>query len=160
MARFPQTFTSTVALRRFWVGLGLALCVSQTAIADEAGPGWMGLGFSRGGSSARSALFQPNDDWRARGLAFVDLPFRFRARFDANYRRFQTHSDDLAAPLVSAVGPGRLQERQIESRIALTRPLVEGVELEVMWETRNGVERRDPMAFGRQVVGAVLRITR
>lgn len=104
-------------------------------------------------------LFRPNQDWRARGLAYIDLPLRIRARFDASYTRHRSESDTLAAPMVAGVGPGLRIERQIESRIALTRPLTDGIELELVWETRNRIESGDPMSFGRQIVGAMIRIT-
>jgi len=81
------------------------------------------------------------------------------ARFDASLERFQTRPDHLAAPLVAQAGPGLRFDRHIQSRVSLTRPLAEGVELEVVWETRNRVESGDPMAFGRQIVGAMIRIT-
>ncbi len=111
------------------------------------------------GARFEEPLFRPNLDWRAKGLAFIDLPLQIRARFDASFNRFRTRPDDLAAPIVSAVGPGLRFDRHIQSRVALTRPLARGVELEVVWETRNRIESGDPMAFGRQLVGAMIRFT-
>ena len=104
-------------------------------------------------------LFRPNEDWRARGLAYVDLPLQIRARFDARYTRFRTMPDHMAADLISQAGPGLRFERQIQSRITLARPIAEGIELEFVWETRNRIEANDPMGFGRQIVGAMIRIT-
>lgn len=98
------------------------------------------------------------DDWRARGLAFFDLPLGIRARFDARYSKYGSPVDHLAAPLATAVGPGLRFERHIESRVAFSRPLTRGIELEIAWQTRNRVEIGDPMGFGRQIVGAMIRI--
>ena len=75
------------------------------------------------------------------------------------YRYFRTRPDDLAAPIVSAVGPALRFDRHIQSRVALTRPLARGVELEVVWETRHRIESGAPMAFSRQLVGAMIRVT-
>ena len=50
----------------------------------------------------------------------------------------------------SAAPPEATAEEGVDGR---------GVELEVVWETRNRVESGDPMAFGRQIVGAMIRIT-
>ena len=49
-------------------------------------------------------LVIPNEDWRANGLAYVDLPLRIRASFDTSYRHHGTLSDRLASPLVNDVG--------------------------------------------------------
>lgn len=158
MSRSPRsTSTPGAGLARPWVA-ALALVIllaAPAAQADGTRVSWLealGEGFEQ-------PLFQPNDDWRAQGLAFIDLPLQIRARFDASYGRFRTQPDHLAAPLVAVAGPGLRFDRHIQSRIALTRPLAEGIELEVAWETRNRIESGDPMAFGRQVVGAMIRIT-
>ena len=98
-------------------------------------------------------------DWRDRGLAHVDLPFRFRARFDTSYMRHGTWSDRLASRFLGEVGPGRVVDSMLETRVAIARPLVDRIELGIAWQTRNALTMGDPMAFGRQVVGAFIRIT-
>lgn len=98
-------------------------------------------------------------DWRDRGLAHVDLPFRFRARFDTSYMRHSTWSDRLASRFVGEVGPGRSIDSMLETRVAIARPLADRIELEISWQTRNALTMGDPMAFGRQIVGAFIRIT-
>lgn len=133
----------------------VALLAAQGAQAEGPGVGWL----EPLREALEEPLFRPNDDWRAQGLAYVDLPLRIRARFDASLERFRTRPDHLAAPLVGEVGPELRFDRHIQSRVALTRPLAEGIELEIAWETRNRIESGDPMAFGRQVVGAMIRIT-
>ncbi len=158
MFRSPRSTSAPGAgSPRPWVAaLVLALLLAApAAYAEDDRVRWLevvGEGFEQ-------PLFRPNEDWRARGLAFVDLPLQIRARFDASYGRFRTQPDHLAAPLVAEAGPGLRFDRHIQSRVALTRPLTEGIELEVVWETRNRIESGDPMAFGRQVVGAMIRIT-
>ena len=100
-----------------------------------------------------------NERWRERGLAYIDLPLGFRARFDAVYSQHLYSSDMLAEPYVGAVGPGIDRDRTLESRIALTRPIVDGIEFEIAWETRNSLGVHDPMGFGRQTIGARIRIS-
>lgn len=111
-------------------------------------------------AEGETTWIRPNQDWRARGLAYIDLPLQLRARFDAHYSKYGSPVDHLAAPHAAALGPELRFERHIESRVALTRPLWQGIELEVAWQTRNRVEAGgDLMGFGRQVVGAQIRIT-
>ena len=99
------------------------------------------------------------DHWRERGLAFVDLPLGIRARFDASYSRHLYSSDVLAQSFVADFGPEIVGDRTLESRISLTRALAPGVELEIAWETRNSLAVDDPMGFGRQTIGARIRIS-
>lgn len=152
-----STSTRRAALLRLRVTalFVVAVLAGPAARAEDPAPRWLDVL----GEEFDQPLFRPNDDWRARGLAYVDLPLQIRARFDASLVRFRTRPDHLAAPLVAEVGPGLRIDRHIQSRVALTRPLAQGVELEVAWETRNRVESGDPMAFGRQIVGAMIRIT-
>ena len=90
----------------------------------------------------------PNEDWRASGLAYVELPLRIRASFDASYRQHGTLSDRLASPLVNDVGPGIISDETLESRISFTRPITERIEIEVAWLTSNRLTTSDPMGFG------------
>jgi hypothetical protein len=99
-----------------------------------------------------------SEKWRVRGLAFIDLPLRIRARFDSTYTRNNSLSDDLSLPYVTHVGPGIRGERSLESRFALTRPITDKIEFEISWGTRNSLAGNDPMSFGRQTVGAFIRI--
>jgi len=101
----------------------------------------------------------PIIDWRAKGLAYIDLPLSIRARFDASYMHHSYVSDRLASPFVNSVGPGIDSDNSLESRIAFTKPITEGIEIEIAWETRNRLATSDMMGFGRQTVGALIRIT-
>lgn len=133
---------------------GVALCVMLTALV--LGPI---------SASGQDFVFEvsketpPIIDWRAKGLAYIDLPLRIRARFDATYMHHSYVSDRLASPFVNSVGPGIDSDRSLESRIAFTRPISERIELEIAWETRNQITTSNPMGFGRQIVGALIRIT-
>jgi len=158
MSRPPRsTSTRRAALLRLRVAalVLVAVLAGPAARAEDPAADWLDVL----GQEFEQPLFRPNDDWRAQGLAYVDLPLQIRARFEASLERFRTRPDHLAAPLVAQAGPGLRFDRHIQSRVSLTRPLTEGVELEVVWETRNRVESGDPMAFGRQIVGAMIRIT-
>ncbi|GEM_PF-4181278 len=159
MSRSPRSTSTAGAVRRGVAVLCLTFFAATAAMGEEPTfePADRFLELIR--QPFEGPLFQPNHDWRAQGLAFIDFPFRIRARFDANYSHFRTRPDHLAAPHVAHAGPGLRFDRHIDSRVALTRPLTEGVEFEVVWETRNRIEAGDPMAFGRQVVGAMIRIT-
>ena len=108
--------------------------------------------------SAAEAPDNASEKWRARGLAFVDLPMGVRARFDSTYTRNPFQSDDLSLPYVTHTGPGIRGERSLESRFALTRPITDKIEFEISWGTRNSLASNDPMGFGRQTVGAFIRI--
>jgi len=99
------------------------------------------------------------EGWKERGLAFIDLPLGIRARFDASYSRHFYSSDVLSQSFVADFGPEMVGDRTLESRISLTRALARGVELEIAWETRNSLAVNDPMGFGRQTIGARIRIS-
>lgn len=99
------------------------------------------------------------DRWRARGMAFVDLPLGVRARFNATYTRNLYVSEDLAARYAIDMGPAISGQRFLESRFALSRAISDRVELEIAWGTRNLLEGSDPMRFDRQTVAAMIRIT-
>ena len=120
--------------------------VAPTALADSA-------------DLTRVLETTPNRDWRPQGLAYVDLPFRIRARFESSYQPYSTVSDLLAAPFVTSTGPQLVRQHLIETRIALTRPLSERVELEITWHARNRIARGEAMRFRRHVVGAMIRFT-
>ncbi len=135
--------------------VGLALAVGVAAPATSRA----GAGAREGGTDEQAERLPPDPDWRPRGLAHIDLPLQLRARFDAADGRWDSRAARLASPYTSQVGPGIAAERAIESRIALTRPIVGRLELEISWRTRNRLSGRDPMGFGPQVVGALLRFT-
>ena len=116
-------------------------------------------------SSARASANDEEDpvvvvpDWRARGLAHVDLPLLFRATFDTSYMVQSTWSDRLASPFVSDVGPGIVGDPALETRLSISRPLADRIEFGISWTTRNRLAVQEPMEFGRQMVGAFIRIT-
>jgi len=101
---------------------------------------------------------EPNDAWRQAGLAFLDFPLGIRARIDAAYSEHLYFSDLRALPYANEFGPGIRGDHTLESRIALSRPIARGIELEIAWESRNRLATSDPLGFGRQTIGARIRI--
>lgn len=101
----------------------------------------------------------PIVDWRAQGLTYIELPLEIRANFDVTYMRHSFDSDHFASPYVNRVGPRIVSDESLESRISFTRPIADGVEIEIAWETRNRIAASDQMGFGRQIVGALIRFT-
>lgn len=102
---------------------------------------------------------EPDERWRESGLAHVDLPLGIRARFEASYLRHLYSSDLLAQTYIGGFGPGIQRSHSVESRVALTRPIMQGIEFEIAWEVRNSLALSDPMGFGRQTIGARIRIS-
>ena len=149
MPNLPPCQTRTTATRSrlvlFGVLVGLLLAPVSASAQDFVAP--------------VDEVAAPIIDWRAKGLAYIDLPLSIRARFDASYMHHSYVSDRLASPIVNSVGPGIDSDRSLESRIAFTKPISKGIELEIAWETRNRIASSDLMGFGRQTVGALIRIT-
>ena len=98
--------------------------------------------------------------WRANGLAHLDLPLRFRARLDASYSRrgARFRSERLAEPYLPPAGPAPRRDRALTSRVSLTRPIIEGVELEISWAVRNGLRAISPAPFESHAITAGFRV--
>ena len=142
-----------------WLALGLAIAALAFASATPARADDAAAAFDL---SQRAAELEAVDDgWRARGMAHVDLPLGLRARFDASYSDYVYSSDLLSQSFLALaqVGPKIVGDRTIESRIAVSRALAPGIELEIAWESRNNLAVSDPMGFGRQTIGALIRIS-
>ena len=101
----------------------------------------------------------PNEDWRARGIAFFDFPQRIRARVDSSYDVHSTTSDRLASAFLGEAGPSMASAREIETRIALSRPLFGRVEVEIAWQSRARLAMRGPFELRGQIVGAFIRFS-
>jgi hypothetical protein len=97
-------------------------------------------------------------DRRPQGLAFVDLPMRMRARFDASYMNDLYASEVLARPFVGTVGPNIQGSESLASQFALTRSLSKTVEVGIVWGARSRIGRINLFDFERQTVGAMIRI--
>lgn len=108
--------------------------------------------------AARLAVPALAQAWRETGLAYVDLPMRFRARFDSTYSSNRYLSEDLARPFTAQTGPSRDREHSLEHRLAVTRPVIEGIELELAWGGRSELGGVNLLDFNRHTVGAVIRI--
>ncbi len=150
MSRSPRPTSRAAAARTAPI---LALClVVGLAVPSAAEP-----------SIAPEARSEASDAWRARGLAYLDLPLRFRVRFDASYTRHAYASDDLVFAHLRAAGrggPGRQLDRSLISRLALARPILERIELEIAFASHNRLATRGPMDLERHTIGALIRVTR
>jgi len=101
----------------------------------------------------------PNEDWRARGIAFFDFPQRIRARVDSSYDVHSTTSDRLASAFIGEAGPSIASAREIETRISLSRPLFGHIEFEIAWQSRARLAMRGPFELRGQIVGAFIRFS-
>ena len=106
------------------------------------------------------ALPSPDDRWRARGLAFFDLPLGLRARYEARaLHRFGLRQDGSALFIEFMDAEGRRFTRLLESRFALTRVVAPHVELEFAWSTRSPLSMVDPTRIEDQRVATMIRFT-
>jgi hypothetical protein len=97
---------------------------------------------------------------RETGLAYIDLPMDFRARFDATYTNLLYMSDRLARPYTANFGPNPHSDYSLESSIALTRSISNRVEIGIMWGGRSPIANVAVFDFDRQSVRAMVRIVR
>ena len=98
--------------------------------------------------------------WRANGLAHLDLPLRFRARVDASYSRrgARFRSERLAERYLPPAGPSPRSDRSLTGHVSLTRPIIEGIELEVSWAIRNRLRTIPSDPFESHAITAGFRI--
>ena len=96
-------------------------------------------------------------EWRSTGIAHIELPMGFRARFEATTTRNLYHSEDLAESFITG-GPQLRYRSSLESRVSLSRALGQNVEFEIAWGARSPIENVDLLDFERQTVGALLRV--
>ena len=95
--------------------------------------------------------------WRARGVAFVDLPLGLRARYDARALH-RLAADDLAAAFAGMpTGAASQGARVLESRFALSRVLAPRIELELSWAARSPLTMVDLLRIEDQRVAAMIR---
>lgn len=109
-------------------------------------------------STLRILPDRAHDRWRDSELVRIDLPLGFQASFDAAYSKHASFREVLTQRFSELAGPEIRGDRTLESRFALTRPLAPGIEFEIAWETRNSLAMSDPLGFGRQTLGARIRI--
>lgn len=95
---------------------------------------------------------------RATGLAYIDLPMDFRARFDATYTNHLYVSDRLARPYTANFGPNLHSDYSLESSIALTRSISDRIEIGITWGGRSPIANVGLFDFDRQSVSAMVRI--
>lgn len=99
-----------------------------------------------------------DDRWRARGMAFVDLPLGLRARYEAQALHRLGARGELEAPFVELTeGASRRSARLLESRFALTRAVAAHVELELAWSARSPLSMVDLLRVEDQRLAALIR---
>jgi len=131
------------------VGLGLAALVGATSARAE---------------DASAGIGTPPVDarWRARGVAFVDLPFGLRARYDAQALHRLNARGDLSPAFLDldprASDATRRGIRLLESRFALSRAIAPHVEVELSWAARSPLTMVDLLRIEDQRVAAMIRI--
>ena len=149
----------TLAVRRIVSGIALfALALASLAMPIRA--------FAAGAAGTSDAADlgvrlegRPLDlPWRAQGVAFIDLPFGLRARYDAQALHRLSARDDLTAAFSGLpTGVGSHATRLLESRFALSHVLAPRVELELSWATRSPLTRVDLLRIEDQRVAAMIR---
>ncbi|MBK7950405.1 MAG: hypothetical protein IPK00_17040 [Deltaproteobacteria bacterium] len=142
-------------------GLALAL-TAPYAQAQSAGTSVRSralLGSAAGWATTPSAERAQAERWRSRGLAYVDLPFGLRARYDAQALLRPSARSPIATTLfdVPAAATARRTTRLLESRFAVSRVLGPRVELELSWATRSPLAVVDLMRIEDQRVTAMIR---
>lgn len=136
------------------VGLAsLSLAVGgPRAQAAEASPVRMTLG-------ERLTEQEQADRWRARGLAFVDLPFGLRARYDAQaLLRLSPRSAIPSRLFDLPTETTQRTTRMLESRFALSRAVAPRIELELSWAARSPLTVVDLLRVEDQRVTAMIRL--
>lgn len=99
-----------------------------------------------------------DDRWRARGMAFVDLPLGLRARYEAQALHRLPPRQDLGTPFVEHPdGATRRSTRLLESRFALSRVLAPHLELELAWAARSPLSMVDLLRIEDQRLAAMIR---
>lgn len=142
--------------RRVVSGIALATLVfasvSTAGRAHAAGP-------SDAADSATRVAARPLDlRWRARGVAFIDLPFGLRARYDAQaLYRLSARDDFNTAVSGLPTGAAPHSTRLLESRFALSHVLAPRIELELSWAARSPLTRVDLLRIEDQRVAAMIR---
>jgi hypothetical protein len=106
-----------------------------------------------------ATALRPSDDrWRARGVAFVELPMGLRARYEAQALHRLTPHPELTTPFAElSAGATRRSARLIESRIALSRAVAPHLELELAWTARSPLSMVDLLRIEDQRVAAMIR---
>jgi hypothetical protein len=95
---------------------------------------------------------------RETGLAYIDLPMDFRARYDATYTNLLYMSDRLARPYAANFGPNLHSDYSLESSIALTRSISNKIEIGIIWGGRSPIGNVAVFDFDRQSVRAMISI--
>jgi hypothetical protein len=91
-------------------------------------------------------------------MAFLDLPFGLRARYEAQALDRLTPRYELTPSLSDlSAGAARRSTRLIESRFALSRTVAPHLELELAWAARSPLSMVDLLRIEDQRVAAMIR---
>lgn len=98
------------------------------------------------------------EQWLPHGPAILELPLDFRAQLEARYTRTLYTSDALTRAHLGQFGPSLGGGQSIQSQLALTRFVSDRIEIGIVWGGRSRLADTDLLNFGRQAVGALIRI--
>jgi hypothetical protein len=135
--------------------LSLALALLAAALGGDAASAQSALA-----SDPRDAadLHSADTRWRARGVAFIDLPFGLRARYEAQALHRLDPRHDLSAPFAEyPAGAVPRGARLIEGRFALSRTVAPHLELELAWTACSPLSIVDLLRVEDQRVAAMIR---
>jgi hypothetical protein len=93
----------------------------------------------------------------AASIVELDLPLSFRFRMDGAYLQSRYSSETLALGRAASVGPALRSSPMIESRMVLTHPFWQGLELGLAWMGRGEPSELRGLELAPQVVGAFVR---
>lgn len=113
----------------------------------------------RGAVLERIAEREHAERWRSRGLAFVDLPFGLRARYDAQALLRPSARSAIETSLFDAPAAetARRTTRLLESRFTVSRAVAPRIELELSWASRSPLAVVDLLRIEDQRVTAMIR---
>jgi hypothetical protein len=148
-----RPWASRAGLRDLLVGglvlAGLGAGLAESSRAEPRSPA------ARAGPPPVAAV---DDRWRARGVAFIDLPMGLRARYEAQaLYRLGPGREPATAFLEPTDGASRIGTRLLESRFALTRAVASHVELELAWSARSPLSMVDLLRIEDQRLAALIR---
>lgn len=138
MLKIPFSLSISIVVAMLFCGSGVAFSQDET---DAVGPGFFSLG-----------------DERSSALAYFDLPMRVQAQFETTYTDGYYIADVLSRPYAIRFGPPIIADHALESRLALTRPISDKVEIGIVWGMRSRLRGIDRFDFDRQTVRAMIRI--
>jgi hypothetical protein len=145
---------------------------SDAFIAARSAPRWLVLAlvlagalqaretFADEGSSHAVGRHSSIAETPARSVLELELPLALRFRLDGAYGRDRYASESAAFARATRVGPAATHSHTLESRVALVRPVWRGLEFGVAWTARGLLSTSAGLDLDRQVLGALIRVSR